>query len=122
MLHNLRIKLAFAATGLLLLLAMPHQLLHAGVWLIVHLYELLEFILDEIIHRLFATSRHTTQIIVFYLLTAMLLGLGYWLLRAACRGYRQLQALLLATPPKQRTQMYTALGIGGACIALLMLN
>jgi hypothetical protein len=59
----------------------PIEILHALVWFVFHIYELLEFILDEVIHHVFHTSRHTTQVIVFYLMIAIVLSVIYLTVR-----------------------------------------
>lgn len=48
-------------------------LIHNIVTLLHTLFELFESMLDEIIEQLFHTDRHTTQVIVFYLMWAMIL-------------------------------------------------
>lgn len=53
----------------------------AVIWLLHHLvvgiFEILEAILDEIVEHFFHTDRHTTQIIVFYIMFGMFSYLAY---------------------------------------------
>jgi len=56
----------------------PVEISHVLLWLVVHVYELTEFILDEAISHVFNTGRETTQIIVFYMMLGMVLYACYW--------------------------------------------
>ncbi|WP_031432574.1 hypothetical protein [Methylomarinum vadi] len=60
------------------------ELLHA-------LFELIEVTLDEIVEHLFHTDRHTTQIIVFYLMWAMVLYPAYRMFRYCKRRVIELK-------------------------------
>ncbi|MGR8934429.1 MAG: hypothetical protein ACU837_08595 [Gammaproteobacteria bacterium] len=86
----MQIKLLLTVIILGLIFIIPEQVFYAGLWVVVHGYELLEFILDEGIAHLFHTSHHTTQIIVFYIMMVLFaIGL-YGLLRKLQRLYRTL--------------------------------
>jgi len=87
--HQLRLFTAITVT--VLVLTVPLEALNGLVWIAIHLfelleliYELLEFILDETIYHVFHTSRHVTQVIVFYLMT----GLFLFGLHRAVKGIR----------------------------------
>ncbi len=69
----------------------PIEILHALGWFVFHVYELVEFILDETIHHLFHTSLHTTQVIVFYLMMSMGLYGSYRIVRAVRTVYKKQQ-------------------------------
>jgi hypothetical protein len=122
MLYNTRIKIFIGIAGIALMIIMPLEIFHVCAWLVIHCYELLEFILDEIIHHLFNTSRHTTQIIVFYLMLAMFLSLGYAALRKLHGCFMQAKTALSTPAAAKKAKLFTTLGLGGACLALLMLN
>jgi len=69
--HQKHLLTVISVAGLAL--TAPLEILHALVWIVFHAYELFEFILDEAIHHVFHTSRHVTQVIVFYLMGALFL-------------------------------------------------
>lgn len=122
------------AGAIFLVVVMPVETFHLLAWGVIHVYELLEFILDEMIHHVFETSRHTTQLIVFYLmLGAFLYGL-YRLARllrffnskviagisgwcAACEEKAPLVWTLWLLD--KRIRMLCGFTFGGACLALL---
>ncbi|PKM12671.1 MAG: hypothetical protein CVV13_04475 [Gammaproteobacteria bacterium HGW-Gammaproteobacteria-3] len=79
-------SLALIAFGLLI--TMPGMMGHAFIWIVIHIYEMLEFILDEAIHHFFETSRHATQVIVFYLMAGLFLCGFYLLVRRLLVLYR----------------------------------
>lgn len=56
-------------------------LIHSLFELLHALFELVEGALDEIVEHLFHTDRHTTQIIVFYLMWTMILYPAYRIFR-----------------------------------------
>jgi hypothetical protein len=66
-------------------------LVHALFELLHVLFELLEGMLDEVVEHVFHTDRHTTQIIVFYLILAMALYLAYRLYRYCKRRVIELK-------------------------------
>ena len=69
--HQKHLLTVISVAGLAL--TAPLEILHALVWIAFHAYELFEFILDEAIHHVFHTSRHVTQVIVFYLMGGLFL-------------------------------------------------
>lgn len=80
------------AALMLTILAMPHQalsfvegMLHHVVEIVLHLlhlaFEFLEMGLDHLVEHTFHTGVHETQVIVFYIIMAVGLGLLYWLAR-----------------------------------------
>ncbi|MGR9073766.1 MAG: hypothetical protein ACU833_11950 [Gammaproteobacteria bacterium] len=62
-------------------LAMPETTAELAFGAMHALYELVEFSLDLLIEHIFHTDRHTTQVIVFYLMLSMAAGLVYRLSR-----------------------------------------
>jgi ABC-type nickel/cobalt efflux system permease component RcnA len=86
-------------TGFLLA---PLEILHAIGWVFFHIYELLEFVLDELIHRLFHTSRHTTQVIVFYLIIAIAIYGVYRIAKVLQSFFRQEQIVFLINEFKHK--------------------
>ncbi len=86
-----RMSLALIALGLVI--TMPDMIGHALIWIVIHIYEMLEFILDEAVHHFFETSRHTTQVIVFYLMIGLLLCVCYVLVRRLLVLYRHASAV-----------------------------
>lgn len=74
--HNLKIIFASVALGTVLLIP---DVVFGFVYEVLHgLYEVLEEVFDVLIEHLFDTGTHETQIIVFYLLLALI---GYGLYR-----------------------------------------
>lgn len=73
MLSSKQIQIVMTAVVLILAVVMPVETFHLLMEIVVEIYELLEFTLDEVIHHVFETSRHTTQVIVFYLMLGMFL-------------------------------------------------
>jgi hypothetical protein len=71
-----RALMASSVIGLAIIASV--EISHVLLWLVVHVYELTEFVLDEAISHVFNTSRETTQIIVFYLMLGMALYGCYW--------------------------------------------
>ena len=78
-----RLKIFSTLTIAATLLFAPDVLLDLTSSVIVGLFESLEYFLDKIVEHLFNTSRHTTQIIVFYLMWMLLIFLIYKSVRAA---------------------------------------
>ena len=81
--HQKRLLSVVSVAGLAV--AVPIEILHVLLWIVFHAYELFEFILDEAIHHLFHTSRHVTQVIVFYLMAGICLY-GIHLIVKAVKG------------------------------------
>ncbi|MCL7423461.1 MAG: hypothetical protein M8364_21455 [Methylobacter sp.] len=115
---------------------MPVETFHLLAWGVIHVYELLEFILDEMIHHVFETSRHTTQLIVFYLMLGVFLYGLYRLARllrffnskgspgfpvGACAAYEEKAPLVWTLwLLDKRIRMLCGFTFGGACLALLV--
>lgn len=76
------------------------ELLHA-------LFELVEITLDEIVEHLFHTDRHTTQIIVFYLMWAMALYPAYRIFRYCKRRITELKQAIPCWCRNKRNQAKT---------------
>ena len=101
MLTNYQKKILSVAVMTVFLLA-PLEILHAIGWMFFHIYELLEFVLDELIHRLFHTSRHTTQVIVFYLIMAIAFYGVYRTAKALQSFFRQEQIVFFINEFKHK--------------------
>jgi len=127
--------MVMAAAVFMLVAAMPVETFHLLAWVVYHIYELLEFILDEAIHHLFETSRHTTQVIVFYLMMGMFLYGLYRLARllaairlkvkAGIAGLWAVRGEKLSGAWKpwlsdKRVRMLCGFTFGWACLALLV--
>ena len=80
MIISTKLKLAILLTLTVLTLSTPETAFWLLEKLIVGLFEVLEGLLDEIIEHLFQTSRHTTQMVVFYLMWGMFLFGAYRLI------------------------------------------
>jgi hypothetical protein len=135
MLNNHRIQRVMTAGAIFLVVVMPVETFHLLAWVVYHVYELLEFILDEAIHHVFETSRHTTQVIVFYLMVGLFLYGLYRLARLLrffnskvkagisgwCAAYEE-KAPLVWTPwlLDKRIRMLCGFTFGGACLVLLV--
>lgn len=74
-----RINQVVIALTLLMLIVAPLEIAQVALWILVHIFEIVEFSLDEIIHFFFHTSRHTTQVVVFYFMLILLIALAYYL-------------------------------------------
>lgn len=136
MLNSHRTQIVMTAAVFTLVAVMPVETFHLLAWVVYHIYELLEFILDEAIHHLFETSRHTTQVIVFYLMMGLFLYGLYRLARLlaairlkvkagiaglwALRGEKLSGAWKLWLSDK-RVRMLCGFTFGWACLALLVL-
>ncbi|WP_157200439.1 hypothetical protein [Methylomonas lenta] len=57
------------------------SLFHVFIVIAHYLFEFCESSLDSIIEHLFHTSRRATQIIVFYIMTSILIAVGFLILR-----------------------------------------
>jgi len=116
-----------------LALTAPLEILHALVWIAFHAYELFEFILDEAIHHVFHTSRHVTQVIVFYLMAGMCLYGVYRLVKGVKGVYskekigfpkelakqkEQVAELFKQLPLSKTTQMIFGLTFSVAFLAI----
>ncbi len=72
-----------------LLLDLFHTVFELFLELLHILFEALESALDHLIEHLFHTELHVTQLIVFYMLMLMALGIAYGLLRLMTPFYRR---------------------------------
>lgn len=106
---NMQIKTLLFLLFLGVSLIMPVEVFHGGVWLVVHAYHLLEFILDEFISHFFQTSRRTTQIIVFYLMVSLILFGLYRLFRKLRWTYSQLKIELANWRPLRKIREISGL-------------
>ncbi|WP_027157877.1 hypothetical protein [Methylobacter luteus] len=135
MLNTHRIHIVMIAAVFMLVVVMPVETFHLLAWVVYHTYELLEFILDEVIHHVFETSRHTTQVIVFYLMLGMLsyglyrlaklLGAINNRMKTGISGWcaeRNKSAISTWKPwmLDKRVRMLCGFTFGGACLALLV--
>jgi hypothetical protein len=89
-----------------LLLELLHNLVELGHLL----FELFEAALDHAVEHIFHTDTHETQIIVFYVMLSMALGVAHYLWWAMPRFFRTLKENLLATwlAHKTRLSLYWA--------------
>lgn len=96
--YNKIIK-GLALLAVIVVLAMPDmvfewlmELIHLITELLVELahllFEGLESGLDFVIEHVLETDRYTTQIVVFYIIVAILLSSTYWLCRWLIKSYR----------------------------------
>jgi hypothetical protein len=67
------------------------------------LFEGVELILDEAVEHTFHTNLQQTQLIVFYIMLLMGLGLSYGLLKLLLRLYRTCKSLLLSVWLEEKT-------------------
>jgi len=67
------------------------------------LFEGVELILDEAVEHTFHTDLQQTQLIVFYIMLLMGLGLSYGLLKLLLRLYRTCKSLLLSVWLEEKT-------------------
>lgn len=132
-----KLKLILAGSVIVILLVTPVELFHASAWLVIHVYELIEFALDEIIHHFFDTARHTTQVIVFYIMAGLIVLSLYALWCWVVRTYRQMQQELSRQwplwkhlafnywqnlPQNQKIKMLSAVSFGGVFMAFWALS
>jgi hypothetical protein len=135
MLNSHQVQIVMTAAVVVPAVVMPVETFHLLVWIVVHIYELLEFILDEAIHHAFETSRHTTQVIVFYLMLGTFLYGFYRLARllmainlkvkTVISGWHAICRERSADAWKpwlldKRVRMLCGFTFGGACLALLV--
>lgn len=78
---NIHQKISLAVITAILMLSMYDVLFHFLLWLLHILFESAEYALDMTIEHLFDIGNRETQIIVFYLLMALLSGSIYKLYR-----------------------------------------
>ncbi len=76
--------------GVLMMPDLMLELLHS-------IFELVEFTLDSLVEHLFHTDRHTSQVIVFYLLLSLLAVTAYQTIRRFRLWYAQSKAYFLNT-------------------------
>ncbi len=86
------IKIAIFMSALAAILIMPGTAFWLLESIVIGLFEVLELALDEIVEHLFHTSRHTTQVIVFYIMWGLFIGAAYWLYRYSKRLYSNVKA------------------------------
>ena len=135
MILSTQLKIALVLTMLAVTLAIPETIFGLVHSIAIGLFEILEGALDEIIEHLFHTSRHTTQVIVFYIMWGMFLfGLyrlfqylkslyidvksefPYWFKQK----YEQASTNWQAMPFGKKFKMITGCSLGAACFAVLV--
>lgn len=104
--------------------------------IIIGLFEVLELVLDEIVEHLFHTSRHTTQVIVFYIMWGLFIGAAYWLYGYSRRLLTEVKAAFpdwwfktreQATlnwqemPFSKKIKMISGCSLGAAFVAVIVL-
>lgn len=135
MIISTQTKLIIAAIVTAFTFIMPETIIWLLHEIVVGLFELLEGALDEIIEHLFHTDRHTTQVIVFYLMWAMFIyGLYrlyrylknlYAVVKIEFPGWRsqkweQISVGWNSLPIAQKFKMISGYSLGAACFVLLM--
>ncbi|GAB4261434.1 MAG: hypothetical protein Kow0065_11950 [Methylomicrobium sp.] len=130
------IKLALIGAALLAVVTMPGAVFWLLESIVVGLFEMLELILDEIVEHFFHTSRHTTQIIVFYLMWILFMGGAYGLVRYCTRCYRTFRSEFPAWwsdcceravsswyefPLSKKIKMISGCSLGAAFVAVFVL-
>lgn len=128
-----QVVVVFSVIGLMVIV--PIDFFHALAWIVIHVYEVVEFILDEAIHHAFKTDRHSTQVIVFYLMMGIFLYGTYRLVKAARRtlshvcgeksGYWKKLKIKVSDffkcfPRDRKAQIILGFTFGSACIAMLV--
>ncbi|MDO8844972.1 MAG: hypothetical protein Q7U98_19315 [Methylicorpusculum sp.] len=136
MVISTHLKLAFVLVFGILMVMMPDVAYSLVESTIVGLFELLEFTLDEIIEHFFHTSRHTTQIIVFYIMMGLFIFIAYRVLIYSKRLYfdlkrefpdwwiQQKERILvhwLSLSIGKKLKMISGCTLGVACVAVLVL-
>lgn len=130
------IKIAIFMSVLAAILIMPG----AAFWLlesiVIGLFEVLELALDEVVEHLFHTSRHTTQVIVFYIMWGLFIGTAYWLYRYSKRLYfnaktefpdwwfktrEQVTLNWQELPFSKKIKMISGCSLGAAFVAIIVL-
>ncbi len=133
--RSAKFKLSFVLCGLFALLFAPHAVYGVIHSLVMGLFEVLELVLDALIEHLFHTSRHTTQIIVFYLMWGMFLYGAYRTVKSIKRrvhGWRESypdslrhswEAMMLnwnGRPSGEKLRFVSGCFLGTLCIGLLV--
>lgn len=124
--HNLKIIFISVVLGIVMLIpdvvfGLAYELLHG-------LYEVLEEVFDVLVEYLFDTGTHETQIIVFYLLLALIAYGLYQLWRLFLRWYdtfktacaQRLSEALLYWQASSLLRKIEIMGIGLAAIGFLI--
>lgn len=89
---NIKWLLWLTSTAILIITPDLTVWLGHTIFVLLHaLFELIEVTLDDIVEHLFHTDRHTTQIIVFYLIWAIVLYSAYRLFRYCKRRVIELK-------------------------------
>lgn len=135
MLTSKQIQIVMTAAVVILAVVMPVETFHLLMEIVAEIYELLEFTLDEVIHHVFETSRHATQVIVFYLMLGTFLYGLYRLARLLAAINLKVKTVIFdwhaicsekstnAWKPwllDKRVRMLCGFTFGGACLALLV--
>lgn len=136
MIISTHLKLAILLISIALTVIMPDMAFALVESIVVGLFELLEFTLDEIIEHFFHTSRHTTQVIVFYIMSGMFVYGVYRLFFYLKKLYLNAKVLFPDWWLQQRVQvmaawqtltfgkkvkMISGCSLGVACFAVLVL-
>lgn len=89
---NIKWLLWLTSTAILIITPDLTVWLDHTIFVLLHaLFEFIEVTLDDIVEHLFHTDRHTTQIIVFYLIWAIVLYSAYRLFRYCKRRVIELK-------------------------------
>ncbi|MBS3951967.1 MAG: hypothetical protein KGZ88_03350 [Methylomicrobium sp.] len=130
------LKLAFVLVFGILTVMMPDVAFSLVESTIVGLFELLEFTLDEIIEHFFHTNRHTTQVIVFYIMMGLFIFIAYRTFVHSKRLYlvvrrefpdwwiqqkEQILVQWLSLSIGKKLKMISGCTLGVACVAVLVL-
>lgn len=133
---SIHLKIAIALTALTVTLIAPGAVFWLIESAIVGVFEVLEIVLDEIVEHLFHTSRHTTQVIVFYIMWCMFICAVYWSSHQLKRLYfnakeefpewwfkvREQAAINWQSLPfGKKIKMISGCSIGAAFVAVLVL-
>lgn len=136
MVISTHLKLACVLVFAILTVMMPDVAYSLVESTIVGLFELLEFTLDEIIEHFFHTSRHTTQVIVFYIMMGLFILIAYrifvhskklyFIIRHEFPDWRiqQKERVLehwLSLSIGKKLKMISGCTLGVACVAALVL-
>ena len=81
------------------------ELLHLCLEVVHNLFEVFELAIEHTIEHLFHTSRHTTQVITFYIIMAIAAVLLYRLVKVMPGVYRTVHDRLLAYWVRRKTQV-----------------
>ncbi|MBU2571522.1 MAG: hypothetical protein KJ725_16125 [Gammaproteobacteria bacterium] len=130
------IKIAIIMSALAAILIMPGTAFWLLESLVIGLFEVLELALDEIVEHLFHTSRHTTQVIVFYIMWGLFIGAAYWFYHYSKQLYFNIKAefpdWLFKTreqatlnwkvlPFSKKIKMISGCSLGAAFVAVIVL-